>query len=234
VNFLPRQKTSFKYHLCIKIDAREQRASPEGRVANMLKKYLLLSVPAISLMVLAFETPEIKNSFSPYPILCIGDSTLYACEGTSVSREGFPEQLAELSGLPVINDGICGGTTTLAHVNLVARHNNEHFSAIIIRVGLNDLRFKVWSPDAYRNLLIEAKKRADEVYVVAWECANNEMDATNPVIEKIAREQGCTYLVPGLSGSDFNRGDPIHPNRTGGRKIAEVISRELSSHALTN
>jgi len=80
-------------------------------MASMLKKYLLMSVPAISLMVLAFDSPDIERKISPSPILCIGDSTLYACEGTSVLREGFPEHLAALSGLSVINDGICGGTT---------------------------------------------------------------------------------------------------------------------------
>lgn len=199
----------------------------------MLKKFLLTSVPAISLLVLAFDTPEIEKNTRPLPILCIGDSTLYACEGRSVLREGFPEQLAKISGRPVINDGICGGTAFQVHLNLIARHSNARYSAIILRVGLNDLRLNIWSTDAYRNLLVEAKKRADEVYVVAWECADGEMDALNPVIESIVREEGCTYLVPGLSGKDFNQGDPIHPNRTGGRKIARAVWRELSSRAVT-
>ena len=193
----------------------------------MLKKFLLICAPVISLIVLAVGTPKIEGH-SLSPVLCIGDSTLYACDGTVVSRKGFPEQLAQFSKRTVINDGICGGTTFQVLLNLEARHGNAHYAAIIIRVGLNDLRFNAWSPDMYRKLLRQANKRADKVIVVAWECANGEMGATNVAIEKIAREESCLYVVPHLSGSDFN-GDAIHPNIQGSRKIADAVWHELSS-----
>ena len=167
-------------------------------------------------------------------IICFGDSLTY---GTGASRnKSYPAQLSEMTGLPIINAGIPGNTTSDGLERIETDVLERSPRIVIITLGGNDLKNGVHKDVAYKNLktIIEAVQAEGALAVLGGIKFLVLDKGYGEMYKKLAKETDI-ILIPnilgGLIGKDKYMSDPIHPNAAGyeimAKKFHEVIEPYL-------
>jgi lysophospholipase L1-like esterase len=167
-------------------------------------------------------------------IICFGDSLTY---GTGASRnKSYPAQLSKMTGIPIINAGIPGNSTSDGLERIETDVLERSPRIVIITLGGNDLKNGVRKDVAYKNLktIIEAIQ-AEGALVVLGGVKFLVLDkGYGEMYKKLAKETGI-ILIPNILGGLINKdkymSDPIHPNAAGyeimAKKFHEVIEPYL-------
>ena len=169
-------------------------------------------------------------------VLAFGDSVTH---GTGAGRgEGYPEQLARLSGWKVINAGIPGDTAAEARsrlTGLLAQHAPE---LVIVELGGNDFlrRRRADQVKADLDFILRTSLDTGAITILVAVPQLSVLRATvgalddSPIYAELAEETGVV-LVPDVFSAvlsdDTLRADRIHPNAVGYARMADGIAQRL-------
>ena len=200
----------------------ETPASPRCRSARTAACGLLLGI----LLLGCSSGPELSPLSSQARILAFGDSLTF---GTGApSGQGYPEVLAELTGLEVINAGIPGETTTGGRLRL-ADVLAEHRPALVVLVhGGNDTLRRQPAQTTRDNLeaMIETIRAADAQVVMlavpgaSLTLAPPDYYAEVASAEAVPIDDGTLRRL--MRSSEY-KSDQVHFNAAGYRRMAEAV-----------
>ena len=167
-------------------------------------------------------------------IICFGDSLTY---GTGAARnKSYPAQLSEMTGLPIINAGIPGNTTSDGLERLETDVLERSPRIVLITLGGNDLKNGVRKDVAYKNLkaIIEAIQAEGGLVILGGVKFILLDKGYGEMYKKLAKETDIILIqnvLSGLVGKDKYMSDPIHPNADGyeimARRFHEAIEPYL-------
>ena len=161
-------------------------------------------------------------------IVCLGDSIT-----AGVGADGgatYPQRLAELLGVPVVNAGVPGDTATQgrARVGVVLA---EGPWLVIVELGGNDLlrRVPVERTEADLAAIVEAVLDAGAVPMLV--AVDNPVPLIGGHLGEVYDRVGDRYGVPVVDGvlrdilADRSlKRDEIHPNAAGYARLAEAVA----------
>ena len=166
-------------------------------------------------------------------VLALGDSITY---GTGAGPgEGYPEKLAALTGLQVVNAGIPGDTAREALARIKAQLAEHQPALMILELGGNDfLRQRQANKvkEDLRSMIRSAREAGVEVLLVAvprlsLARAQLGMLEDSVIYRELADEEGVSLFADELSAilsEDALRADRIHPNAAGYEQLARSLA----------
>jgi acyl-CoA thioesterase-1 len=173
----------------------------------------------------------VRNLRSPgETIICFGDSLT---EGVGAgSGEDYPSALSRLIGFPVVNAGRRGDTTrqALARLGDAVSHRNPRL--VIVLLGGNDFLRQAPRQETRQNLeeiVIRIQAEGAMVAIVGMRLGLFT-DEFGSIFEQTADKFGALYIpqvTKGILNDSSLRSDPIHPNSTGYRLIAERVADKI-------
>ncbi len=163
-------------------------------------------------------------------VLAFGDSLT---RGTGAGNgESYPDVLAGLLGLPVVNAGIPGEVSAEGRARLPQVLDAHRPRLVILCHGGNDFLRRLDTQQTGENLkamIEEIRSRGADVLLVGVPKLEFGLN-----VPKFYRELAEAYTVPYegeillklLGDSDF-RSDRIHPNAEGYRRFAEAVHQRI-------
>ena len=188
--------------------------------------FAILLFPACS----GNRTPIANVDSRGTAIVCFGDSVT---AGYGIRRDqAFPSLLAEKLGMPVINAGCVGDTTTDALARIDRDVLEQDPRLVLVEFGGNDFRKRMNKEETFRNLdTIVARIKRQGAMVVLLEIRIGLLrDKYLGGYKRIAKDHGA-LLIPnfmsGILGSAKLTVDGLHPNAEGHEIIAERLLTEI-------
>lgn len=184
------------------------------------------------LLLTACSDPKLKPLSSNATIVAFGDSLT---EGVGASREAsYPSQLAQITGLNVINAGISGETTDrgLARFEDVLEQYNPEL--VILLEGGNDIlrnHNQIQTKQNLAQMISIAKQRNVQVLLMGVP-EKNLFSAVADFYDELAEEHQLAYMRGELSDllkTSKYKSDQIHLNAQGYRVLAEKIAKTLEA-----
>ncbi|WP_036253146.1 GDSL-type esterase/lipase family protein [Methylobacter sp. BBA5.1] len=164
-------------------------------------------------------------------ILAFGDSLTY---GTGASRlSDYPNILAELTSLEVINEGIPGEISEEGLERLPALLDEYQPKLLILIHGGNDLLRKIPSEQIAANLnkmIEEAASRHVEVVMLGVPQPNLLTLTSADLYQRIAEDRNIPVdlnTLPDILGDNSLKSDMVHPNDAGYQLMAGNIFKLL-------
>lgn len=207
--------------------------------ASSIKRCLM--VVLLGLLTACADKPD----FSPLPantrVLAFGDSVTYGV-GAQVGDD-YPSQLAKLSNWDIVNAGVSGERADQGLQRIAATLEEHTPQLVLIELGGNDLlqrRGATEVKEDLRAIVREVKRFGAQPVLVAVPAVS----AINAAMGRLAdaalyaelAEEEAIPLIPDVFAETLSnaqwRADPIHPNATGYRQLAEGIAASLAGHGL--
>jgi len=170
-------------------------------------------------------------------IVSFGDSLTYGIGSTS--GQTYPDVLATLSGLTVINAGISGETTKEGLTRFAGVINEHSPQLIILLEGGNDILRNHSSESTKKNLaaMIEMAKNKQIDIVLIGVPEKKLFSDSAPIYSELANQYDLVFeddLLSDLLRSPKYKSDPIHLNTAGYQKFAEGIYEILQNNGALN
>ena len=179
------------------------------------------------------QEPQVASTHSSAEIIiCFGDS-LTSGIGASNGMD-YPSQLARMVGKPVINMGIPGDTTATALWRLDRDVLINKPDIVLITLGGNDLKNGVVRDVAFRNLkqIVQAIQKQGAQVIIGGLRFPGRDRGFGRGYEDLARQTGA-MLIPdifaGIVDNPNLMSDPIHPNNSGYRIMAQRFYEAIVS-----
>jgi lysophospholipase L1-like esterase len=193
----------------------------------MLKKIFSIMVIFSTLLVGGCDSgPKITPLDQSSTILAFGDSLTH---GTGApDGQAYPDVLSSLLGIPVINVGIPGETTSQGVKRLPGVLDQYKPTLVILCEGGNDFLRRHNEQKTVSNLreMIEAiQSRGIELIFVGVPKLGFGL-AVPQFYDELAEQYGLPYegeILVDLLGDRSVKSDEIHPNAIGYRLMAEAI-----------
>jgi acyl-CoA thioesterase I len=176
--------------------------------------------------------PAVRNlESSGTTIVCLGDS-ITAGVGAGGGAT-YPQRLAELLGVPVVNAGVPGDTAAQGRARVAAVLAKDPW-LVIIELGGNDLlqRVPVERTEADLAAIVAAVLDAGAVPLLV--AVDNPMPILGRHLGEVYERVGDRYRVPVVDGvlrdilADRSlKSDEIHPNAAGYAKLAAAVAHEV-------
>lgn len=177
------------------------------------------------------------NGLSSLPpdavILCFGDSLTY---GTGAEPgNSYPDELGRLINRPVVNAGIPGETSEDAVKRLPAELDRVNPKLLILCTGANDIlrRMDLERTTAnLREMVRLARDRGVQVVLIGVPHWGLGLQPT-PLYGMIAEELNVPLenkILGKVLAKNALKSDPVHPNSSGYRKIAEAVAALLAKN----
>jgi lysophospholipase L1-like esterase len=185
---------------------------------------------ALLLAILLFGCSKSPENLEPLAadavILAFGDSLTH---GTGAGDgEDYPSQLAELSGLTVINAGVPGETSDRGLARLPELLETHRPDLVILWHGGNDIlqnRNLANTEQNLREMITHIRDLGADVLLISVPTKSLFL-GTEALYPRIAEEEKVALLDDVLASilrdSDL-KADSVHPNGDGYRKISEAI-----------
>ncbi|MDA7416805.1 GDSL-type esterase/lipase family protein [Xenophilus arseniciresistens] len=192
--------------------------------------------PALALLAACGRKSKAAALPAGAAVLALGDS-LTAGYGAAPGQ-GWPEQLAGLTGWQVVNEGVNGDTSEGALQRLAPLLQAQRFDAILIGIGGNDMLRGVDAAQTERNLraiVDAARAQSTHVALLATPAPDALRAAAGllgdaPFYASVA-QQTQALLLPGIYAKVLSdralRSDPIHANAAGYARIAQALAEAL-------
>lgn len=202
------------------------------RLRHLLTSWLLI----LNLCLLAAcgdsNQESLRTLSEEAVILAFGDSLTYGT-GAEHHTESYPAVLAELSGRTVINAGVPGEVSRdgLARIEtLLAQHQPE---LVLLCHGGNDLLRKLSEVELKQNLtqMIQLIRQQGAEVVMLSVPKPGLFLKPSPVYREVAQAQQVPLednIIAEIESENTLKSDPIHPNASGYRLLAERIHEWLS------
>lgn len=162
-------------------------------------------------------------------ILAFGDSLT---RGTgAASGQGYPEQLAALTGREVINRGVPGETSAQGLARLPGVLDEVQPELLLLCHGGNDILRTLSMVQMQSNLqqMIDLARERDIQVVLIGVPKRSLLLREEPIYRQLAEKNALPLLddvVADVLGESELRSDRVHPNSAGYRQMAEAL-REL-------
>jgi acyl-CoA thioesterase-1 len=211
---------------------------------SKFSRYVGWLLPAAFSLVLSLGCAE-RHPFEALSadavVLAFGDSVT-AGVGASAG-EDYPGQLAELTGLKVVNAGVSGDTAREAGKRLGPLLANHQPDMVIVELGGNDFLRQTQAARVkeYVRGIIRAAHETGAVVVLVSVPRLSLLRASvgaltdSPIYAELAAEEGV-LLVPDVFSEvlsdDALHADKIHPNARGYRQLAQGIQAVLVDRGL--
>lgn len=199
---------------------------------NTVKMISLKLLPFIALLlaVSCGGDKKLKQLSPDATIVAFGDSLT---DGVGASKgQAYPEVLAQLSGLSVINSGVSGETTAEGLERLTSVLEEYQPDLVILIEGGNDILRNSSHVEAKVNLaaMIELIERSGAEIVFLGVPEKNLFSDSADFYDELAEE--CDLVYDGESLSDLlktrsYKSDSIHLNNEGYRELATRIHQIL-------
>lgn len=194
----------------------------------MKPRLLLIVMMVLSLAACGNKVPKVAKLASTDVVLAFGDSLTY---GTGAKAEdSYPVVLGQLIGRTVVRSGVPGEQTAGGLARLPEVLDEHKPRLVILCLGGNDMLRK-GTPETIeanlRKILAEIKSRGLDAMLIG---VPTPTLITRPpdFYFRLAKEFAIPYegdiITSVLYKSDL-KSDPIHPNATGYRKVAEAVAR---------
>jgi len=195
------------------------------RRSTSLLRTLALLVGVLALCACE-HSPHLSQLSADATVVAFGDSLTHG--NGAPAGEAYPDVLAGLLGVPVINAGVPGETTSEGLARLPKVLEEDHPDLLILCEGGNDFLRRQDQTRLFANLramVVLAREAGAEVVLVGVPQLGLFLD-THPGYEQLAEELKLPYegeiVAELLSDRDF-KSDTIHPNVAGYRRMAEAI-----------
>lgn len=198
---------------------------------SRLKQYLpMLGLLVGGLLLSACSDPKLQPLSSGATIVAFGDSLT---EGIGASKTAsYPNQLAQITGLNVINAGISGETTDrgLARFEDVLKQYNPEL--VILLEGGNDIlrnHNQLQTKQNLAQMIAIAKQRNVQLLLIGVP-EKNLFSSVADFYDELAEEHQLTYIrevVSDLLKTKKYKSDQIHLNAQGYRVLAQQIMETL-------
>jgi acyl-CoA thioesterase-1 len=176
------------------------------------------------------ERPKLERLPSDAVVLAFGDSLTF---GTGAAEaESYPAQLESMIGRRVVRAGVPGEVTAQALARLPAALDEHAPRLLLLCIGGNDFLRRLGNPQAERNVREMVKlARSRGVAVMLIGTPEPGFTVSPPAFySSIAKEFRLPY-EEGIIGQVLKdaslKADPIHPNASGYRVIAERVADQL-------
>jgi len=187
---------------------------------------VLLLAALLGLLPACERAPRLAPLGPGTTIVAFGDSLTHG----NGAREGeaYPDVLAALLDIPVVNAGVPGETSSEGLARLPKVLETHHPDLVILCEGGNDFLRRQSHDQLFANLremvgLIRAS--GADVVLVGVPQLGLFID-THPGYEQLAEELKLPYegeIVADLLGDRDFKSDTIHPNAAGYQRMAEAI-----------
>jgi lysophospholipase L1-like esterase len=173
------------------------------------------------------KPPQLEKLPEDAVILAFGDS-LTRGNGAS-SGNDYPSQLQALTRRTVINAGVPGEVSQQGLERLPALLDETRPQLMILAHGANDLLRRL--PNAaleanLRAMIRLARERGVQVVMLGVPQPALLFMSGAEIYPRIAREEGVPIdptTLAGILADEKYKSDPIHPNDTGYRRMAEAV-----------
>ena len=163
-------------------------------------------------------------------VLAFGDSITY---GTGApDGDDYPQVLAELTGLRVVNRGVPGEISARGLARLSGVLDAVKPKLVILCHGGNDILQRQpmrRTADNLRAMIRAIRKRGAEVVLVGVPRFSLLLD-TAPIYHEVAEELAVPFeadVLAQLLGDNDLKADTVHPNSAGYRQMAVAIEKLL-------
>ena len=162
-------------------------------------------------------------------VLAFGDSLTY---GTGAAGSGYPEALAERTGLTVVNAGVPGEISQRG-VDRLPSLLREHDPALVVLVhGGNDILRRMSARNTRVNLLrmIDLSRQSGAQVVMLGVPGPSLTLSAPDYYEQVAEEAGVPIdldILPTLMRDTSMKSDQVHFNAAGYRRMAAAIEALL-------
>lgn len=189
-----------------------------------LVRIVLLAL--FALLLVACDSKKLTPLGQADVVVAFGDSLT---EGVGTQQENsYPEVLARLSGLPVINAGVSGETTSEGLKRLPEVIETYNPQLLILLEGGNDILrnqpFNIIQNNLDSMIQIALDKGIQVVLIGVPE--KSLFSNSAPFYNELAEKYKLAFepsLVAGLMRSPSKKSDPIHFNTEGYAELAEGI-----------
>lgn len=191
-----------------------------------MKKIILVY---LTLVVLGCSEPRVylKELSSDAVILAFGDSLTY---GTGASdEEAYPNILASLTSLEVVNEGIPGEISRDGTYRLPGLLDEIQPELLILIHGGNDILKKIPHSETAKNLgkmIAEARQRNISVLLLGVPEPKLFITSSAEMYQTIAGEYDIAAdldILPDILRDQDLKSDLVHPNAKGYSQMAENI-----------
>jgi len=176
------------------------------------------------------QGPKLERLPSDAVVLAFGDSLTF---GTGAAEdESYPAHLERMIGRRVVRAGVPGEVTAQALARLPAALDEHAPRLLLLCIGGNDFLRRLGNPQAERNVREMVKlARSRGVAVMLIGTPEPGLTVSPPAFySSIAKEFRLPY-EEGIVGQVLKdaslKADPIHPNASGYRVIAERVADQL-------
>ncbi|MDO3384704.1 arylesterase [Gilvimarinus sp. SDUM040013] len=189
-----------------------------------------LVVVSVLLVTACSDAPKLAPLPSNATVLAFGDSLT---RGTGASSEhSYPAQLARLTGLSVVNEGVPGELSKQGAARLASVLDRVQPDLLLLCHGGNDILRNLDKSAMQSNLqsMIDmAYERGIPVVLIAVPQRSLLLRAETRY-QDLARQNQLVFapnVVADVLGERALRSDQIHPNAAGYKIIAETIAQLL-------
>jgi acyl-CoA thioesterase-1 len=190
-----------------------------------------LALAACVLVIAACgKSPHLERLSPDDTVLAFGDSLTY---GTGASeQENYPAKLAQLIGRRVVAAGVPGEVSAQALQRLPAALDEYSPRLLLLCIGGNDFLRRLGKQQAAANvraMVRLAKARNIDVVLIGAPEPNLTLSAPS-FYQEIAQEFRIPYeadVIGEVLRKPELKSDPIHPNASGYRVIAERLKELL-------
>lgn len=182
----------------------------------------------VAALLSALSCGQVPNLDSPgTTIVCLGDSIT---AGVGAGGPGYPERLAELLGVPVLNHGVPGDTAARGLARLDAALAENPW-LVIVELGGNDVLRRIPRDNTERALrqVVERVLAAGAVPLLI-ELDGPLLGGVSGIFDRLEDDYGVPVLDDVLGDILFDpklKSDGIHPNAEGYRVLAEEVAGEI-------
>lgn len=197
-----------------------------------MMRYLKI-VPIITLLFLlsCSSQPQLPPLPREAVVLAFGDSITF---GTGVSEpESYPVVLEKIIGRKVVKAGVPGEVTAEGKARLPGVLDEQKPNLMILCLGGNDFLKRLDEGETVANLremISMAKQKGVSVMLVAVPRLGFGLEVPK-FYQELAREFDIPIerkVLKKILSDNALKSDPIHPNTTGYRMLAEAIAKVLT------
>ena len=194
------------------------------------KAVRLLAAIGPVVLLLGCGQPDLRELPRDATVVAFGDSLTF---GTGAGRgRGYPEVLAQRTGLKVVNAGAPGELSADGLRRLPGVLAEHHPSLVILCHGGNDLLRGGGDASLARNLaamITLARDSGSQVLLVAPPQPRITMKPPS-LYQQVADELGVpcdAETLPRIMGTPAMMGEDIHPNARGYAELARVLTGRI-------
>ncbi|HEY5897651.1 MAG TPA: GDSL-type esterase/lipase family protein [Burkholderiales bacterium] len=191
-------------------------------------RFLLLAL--VFALAACGERPRLERLANEAVVLAFGDSLTYGSGANE--NESYPAQLESLIGRKVVRAGVPGEVTAQALERLPGALDEYRPQLVLLCIGGNDFLRRLGNAQAERNVraMVELARSRGVAVLLIGTPELSLLPSPPAFYAAIAKDLRIPYegdVISEVLKDTRLKSDPIHPNASGYRLIAERVAARL-------